>query len=185
MINNIIQNTKDCMEKHILVFKNHINTIRTNRVCPEILNNIYIEYYGKKIPLCQVSSIVSSDARTLKVSPFNNEYFNFIKKTIINLNLGFSLNIRENNIYVTVPDLTEENRKKLVKIVKNDAEKVRIYVRNTRRDNNELAKKALKEKNITKDEERKIQNEIQKITNLYIQKIDHLVSDKETDLMTF
>ncbi|CAL4320615.1 Ribosome-recycling factor [Buchnera aphidicola (Thelaxes suberi)] len=183
MIKNSIENTKKKMEQSLLAFKNRINSIRTNRVKPEILNNIYIEYYGKKTSLCQVANIVLSDPRTLKINSFDTSYNIFIQKSILSANLGFTPSIRGNSVYVSVPFLTEENRKKIVKNVKKEAEQARIEVRNIRRENNDIAKMALKEKILSKDEEKKIQHEIQKITNLYIDKIDKILIKKESDIM--
>ncbi|CAL4321024.1 ribosome recycling factor [Buchnera aphidicola] len=185
MVENIQKYVNKKMEECIVKFKKKINTIRTGRVSTDILNGIFIEYYGKKIELKKIANITIENSQTLKVTPFENSIQKLIEKKIISSNLGLNPISKGNTILIKIPFLTEERRKELVKIVKNDTEKVRINIRNIRRDAKEKIKKLLIDKVITKDKDYTFQSNLQIKTNFFIKKIDNILKKKELELMNF
>ena len=172
MINEIYTDSNQRMEACIKNFQIQLNNIRTGRASPELLNNIYVEYFGSKMSLRKISNIVVEDYHTLKINVFDSSITSLINKAILNSDLGLNPLIRGKDIIVPVPGLTEERRKNLIKIIRNNAENTRIYIRNIRRDANEKIKLYLKNKIIGEDQERNSQNKIQKITDKYIKKIE-------------
>ncbi|HMI76925.1 MAG TPA: ribosome recycling factor [Buchnera sp. (in: enterobacteria)] len=183
MVNMIESNIEISMKKCIQIFKNNLLKIRTNRASPALLDGIYIEYYGKQTPLCKLSNIVVEDTRTLKVNLFDHSIKQLVEKSIMNSSLGLHPCSTGSDIRIIFPQLTENRRKELIKIVKNESEQSRIYIRNIRRDANEKIKKYVKEKIISEDMERHFQVKIQNKTNDFIKKIEHLSVEKEKELM--
>ncbi|HXK00305.1 MAG TPA: ribosome recycling factor [Buchnera sp. (in: enterobacteria)] len=183
MLNNIKQETESNMKRCLKNFENNIMRIRTNRASPYLLDGVSVEYYGKKTSIRQLASIVLEDSHTLKVNVFDSSMVKLIEKAIINSNLSLNPCSEGCFIRVPIPLLTENRRKDLVKVIKNESECSRISIRNIRRDANEKVKIFLKKKIIGTDQERIIQTEIQKMTNVFIKKIDILLSKKEKDLM--
>ncbi|WP_425619785.1 ribosome recycling factor [Buchnera aphidicola] len=183
MINQI--NVKTCEKMKICVetFKNSINNIQTGRASPALLNNVYIEYFGVKTSLYQLSNITVENSHTLKINIFDISITPLIKKAILNSNLDLNPISRGKDILIIIPTLTEERRKKLVKIIRNDAENSRISIRNIRRDANDQIKKHLKNKIISEDDEYVAQTKIQNMTNDYIKQIDSILLKKEMELM--
>ncbi|MCW5196474.1 ribosome recycling factor [Buchnera aphidicola (Pemphigus obesinymphae)] len=185
MLNNIKKDTESNMEKSLQNFKKNILKIRTNRASPHLLDGILVEYYGKKVPIRQLASVVLDDSVTLKVNVFDSSVIKLIEKAIMNANLGLNPYSKGNTILVPLPSLTESRRKELIKIIKHASECSRISIRNIRRDANVKIKNFLKKKIINEDAERLFQNEIQNMTDNFIKKIDVLLSEKEKDLMVF
>jgi len=146
-MDTIEKNTEIKMKKCIQIFKSILLKIRTNRASPVLLDGIYIEYYGKKTPLCQLSNCIVEDVRTLKLNVFDNSVIKFIEKAIINSGLGLNPCTIGSDIRISFPVLTENRRKELIKIVKNESEQTRVHIRNIRRDANEKIRKNVKEKN--------------------------------------
>ena len=155
----------------------------TGRAHAGLLDHVTVDYYGMEVPLNQAGSVHVEDARTLAVQPWEKSMVPKIEKAIINSNLGLNPVTAGNVIRVPMPPLTEERRKELVKVVKQEAENARIAVRNIRRDVNGDLKSLLKEKEITEDEERSAEQSVQKITDEAISEIDGLLEQKEKDLM--
>lgn len=185
MINEIRKDAETRMDKCVEAFKNNISKIRTGRASPSILDGIMVEYYGAATPLRQLASVTVEDSRTLKVNVFDRSINAAVEKAIMTSDLGLNPSSAGSDIRVPLPALTEERRKDLIKIVRNEAEQGRVSVRNVRRDANDKVKALLKDKEISEDEERRAQDDIQKMTDLYIKKVDAALAEKEAELMDF
>ncbi|MDE1478806.1 ribosome recycling factor [Xenorhabdus bovienii] len=185
MINEIKKDAQDRMEKSVEALKNQISKVRTGRASPSLLDGISVEYYGSATPLRQIASVVVEDARTLAITVFDRSMTPAIEKAIMASDLGLNPSSAGTIIRVPLPALTEERRKDLIKVVRGDAEQGRVSVRNIRRDANDKVKALLKDKEISEDEERRSQDEIQKLTDSFIKKIDEALASKETELMDF
>jgi len=157
--------------------------MRTGRAHPSLLENVKVDYYGAESPLSQVANINTEDARMLTVTPWEQSMVPAVEKAIINADLGLNPNTAGNVIRVPVPPMTEERRKDMVKMVRGEAESARVAVRNIRRDANGDLKELEKEKEISKDDLRRSEESVQKLTDAAIKEIDEVLSKKETDLM--
>ena len=179
-----IQKTTDQkMGRSIEALKNELQKIRTGRAHPGILDQVSVEYYGSMVPISQVANVTLLDARTISVQPWEKGMGAKIEKAIRESDLGLNPASQGDLIRVPMPALTEERRKDLTKVVRNAGEDGRIAVRNLRRDANEQAKKLLKEKLISEDEERRSLDEFQKLTDRYIAEIDRMISAKEAEIL--
>lgn len=185
MINEIKKDTQQRMEKSLEALKGHISKIRTGRAQPSLLDGIQVEYYGAATPLRQLANVVAEDARTLAVNVFDKSLIGAVEKAILTSDLGLNPASAGTTIRVPLPPLTEERRRDLIKIVKGEGEQGKIAIRNVRRDANDQIKALLKDKEISEDEERKAQDEIQKITDAFIKKVDEVLADKEKELLDF
>ncbi|ACS86753.1 MULTISPECIES: ribosome recycling factor [Musicola] len=185
MINEIRKDAETRMDKCVEAFKSQIGKIRTGRASPSLLDGIHVEYYGSATPLRQLANIVVEDARTLAVTVFDRTMGPAVEKAIMASDLGLNPMSAGTVIRVPLPPLTEERRKDLIKVVRGDAEQGRVSVRNVRRDANDKLKVLLKDKTISEDEERRAQDEIQKLTDSFIKKVDAALADKEKELMDF
>ncbi|XOZ35171.1 ribosome recycling factor [Halomonadaceae bacterium KBTZ08] len=157
--------------------------IRTGRAHPSILDDVQVDYYGMMTPLKQVANVSAEDGRTLAVSPYEKNMAPKIEKAIMMADLGLNPATTGEVVRVPMPTLTEDKRKEYVRHARNEAEQGRVAVRNVRRDVNSDVKELLKEKEITEDEEKKAEGDIQKLTDKYVAKIDELLKAKENDLM--
>lgn len=182
MIHEIYKNATLRMKKSINFFIENISKIRTDRASPELVKNIQVDYFGKKLPLNQLSRIMIENWNTLVLTVFDVNNIKKIEQAILATNLGLTPKIHHNVIHVIFPKLTEERRLKLVQVIRKESEKNIISVRNIRRDVNEKIRYLTKKNIINKDEEKKSQNKIQKLTNDTIQEIKALLSKKENDL---
>nr|WP_267962287.1 ribosome recycling factor [Obesumbacterium proteus] len=171
------------MDKCVEVFKSNISKIRTGRAHPNLLDGISVEYYGSATPLRQVANVVAEDSRTLAITVFDRSLSAAVEKAIMASDLGLNPMSAGAVIRVPLPALTEERRKDLIKLVRAEAEQGRVSVRNVRRDANDKVKVLLKDKEISEDEDRKSQDEVQKMTDVMIKKIDAALADKEKELM--
>jgi ribosome recycling factor len=171
------------MQKSLESLKSAFNKIRTGRAHPSILDSVMVSYYGQDTPLRQVANVNVEDNRTLVVAPYEKTLTPTIEKAIMTADLGLNPSTNGDVIRVPMPMLTEETRKDMVKQARADAEHGRVSVRNARRDANSELKDLLKEKEISEDEERQGQEEIQKLTDHYIAEIDKQLKTKEADLM--
>ncbi|CAL4320517.1 Ribosome-recycling factor [Buchnera aphidicola (Chaitophorus sp. 3695)] len=185
MISNLKKETEEKMKICVKNFVSSINTLRTDRASPDLLKNLYIEYYGKKTVLSNISNITVEDSRTLRINTFDHKINKQVEKSIINSNLGLNPISIGNIIRVPIPQLTEERRKKLIKILYNKSEKSKISIRIARRESNDLVKNLLKNKDISRNEEKKLQNEIQLLTDFYVKEINNLTTKKEIQLNSF
>ena len=185
MINEIQKDAQDRMEKSVEALKSQISKIRTGRASPSLLDGIMVEYYGSATPLRQLANVTVEDSRTLAISVFDRSMSPAIEKAIMSSDLGLNPSSAGTVIRVPLPALTEERRKDLIKVVRAEAEQGRIAVRNVRRDANDKVKALLKDKEISEDDERRSQDDIQKLTDGYIKKVDEALAQKETELMEF
>ncbi len=185
MINEIKKDAEIRMEKCVESFKTHISKIRTGRASPGILDGIMVEYYGSATPLRQLAQVTVEDSRTLAISVFDRSISAAVEKAIMTSDLGLNPSSAGATIRVPLPALTEECRKDLIKVVRGEAEQGRVSVRNVRRDANDKTKALLKDKEISEDEDRRSQDDIQKLTDIFIKKIDVALSEKEAELMEF
>ncbi|MDQ5897063.1 MAG: ribosome recycling factor [Pseudomonadota bacterium] len=182
-IADIKKNADAKMAKSIEAFKNELQKIRTGRAHPGILDQVQVEYYGSMLPISQVANVSLIDARTISVQPWEKGLGAKIEKAIRESDLGLNPSSMGDLIRVPLPALTEERRKELTKVVRNAGEDARVAVRNLRRDANEQAKKLLKDKLISEDDERRSNDDIQKLTDRTIAEVDKLVQAKEAEVM--
>ncbi len=185
VIKDIKKDAEVRMEKCVEAFKNNISKIRTGRASPAILDGIMVDYYGSATPLRQLASVTVEDSRTLKINVFDHSISNAVEKAIMSSDLGLNPISVGTDIRVPLPALTEERRKDLIKIVRGEAEQGRVSVRNVRRDANDKVKALLKHKEISENDDRRLQEEIQKMTDVDIKKIDAALAEKEAELMDF
>lgn len=183
MINDIKKDAEARMKKAIEVLGNNFNKIRTGRAHPSLLDGITVDYYGTPTPLSQVANINIEDARTLSVSPWERNLVPAIEKAIMKSDLGLNPSTNNGLIRIPLPMLTEETRKNFIKQARAEAENGRVAVRNVRRDVLGDVKALLKDKAIGEDDDRRAQDDIQKITDKYIAEVDKALAAKEADLM--
>lgn len=183
MINEIIADAEVRMGKSIDALKTELTKIRTGRAHPSLLDQIHVDYYGTDTPINQVANVNVEDSRTLVVTPWEKDMVAKVEKAIMGSDLGLNPATAGTVIRIPMPPLTEERRRDLVKVVKQEAEQARVAIRNIRRDANSDFKDLLKEKEISEDEERKAEERIQKLTDTYVGKIDHVLAGKEEELM--
>ena len=182
-INDIKKTATEKMAKSVETLKNDLGKVRTGRAHTGILDHIQVDYYGNPTPLNQVAKVTLLDARTIGVTPFDKKMAQAIEKAIRDSDLGVNPATSGDVIRVPMPPLTEERRKELVKVVRHEAENARIAVRNIRRDANEHLKRLLKDKQVSEDDERHAQQDVQKLTDRFIAEIDKVLAAKESDLM--
>lgn len=183
MIDEIKQDAEERMQKSLEILGQNFNKIRTGRAHPSILDSIRVEYYGAESPLSQVANINVEDARTLSVVPWEKSMVPDIEKAIMKSELGLNPSTAGAVIRIPMPALTEETRKGYIRQARQEAENARVSVRNIRRDALGDVKDLLKEKEISEDEERRAQDDVQKVTDKYIAEIDKSLAAKESDLM--
>ena len=183
MINDIQQDARQRMEKSISALKSQFSKIRTGRAHPSLLDSIMVSYYGSNTPVKQLANIVAEDARTLALTVFDKSAAQAVEKAIMQSDLGLNPMSAGTVIRIPLPPLTEERRKDLIKVVRAEAEQGRVAIRNIRRDANADIKELLKEKEISEDESRKGEEQIQKITDEFVKQVDQLLTDKEAELM--
>jgi ribosome recycling factor len=183
MIEDIKKDASERMKKSVSALGTAMAKIRAGRAHTSLLDHLQVSYYGSDVPLSQVANVGVEDSRTLSVTPWEKDMVAVIEKAIMNSDLGVNPNSAGMTIRIPIPPLTEERRRDLVKVAKAEAENSRVAVRNIRRDANSTLKELLKEKEISEDESRGAEDEIQKITDATIKEIDQVLSEKETDLM--
>ena len=183
MLDEIKKDADNRMAKSVAALQQELTKIRTGRANTTLLDHIPVEYYGSQMPLNQVANIGIEDSRTLIVTPWEKDMVQPIEKAIMTSDLGLNPVSAGTVIRVPLPALTEERRKDMIRIVRNEAEGGRIAIRNIRRDALHDAKELLKEKMIGEDDERRAEGEIQGITDKHVGKIDKVLADKESDLM--
>jgi len=183
MTAEIKKTTEQKMSKSLETLKADFGKVRTGRAHTGILDHLTVDYYGSPTLVSQVASITLIDARTIGVQPFEKNMISPVEKAIRDADLGLNPSTNGNIIRVPMPMLTEERRRDLIKVVKGEAENAKVAVRNVRRDANEQLKKLLKDKTVSEDEERRAQDEVQKLTDRFVAEIDKALLAKETDLM--
>jgi len=171
------------MNKSIEAFKADLAKVRTGRAHTGLLDHITVDYYGTATPINQVAKVTLLDARTIGVAPFEKKILQAVEKAIRDSDLGLNPAAMGETIRVPMPALTEDRRKELIKVVRHEAENARVAVRNVRRDANHALKEALKKHEVSENDERRTQDEVQKLTNRHIAEIDKLLQQKEAELM--
>lgn len=183
MIADVKKSAEHKMQKTLETLKTDLGKVRTGRPHTGILDHVTVDYYGSPMPINQVANVTLLDARTISVTPWEKKMVGAIEKAIRDSDLGLNPSSMGELIRVPMPALTEERRRDLIKVVRGEAENARVAVRNVRRDANGTLKDLLKEKEVSEDEERRAQEDIQKLTDRYIAEIDKVLQVKETDLM--
>jgi ribosome recycling factor len=183
MIADTKKNAEQKMNKSLETLKADFGKVRTGRAHTGILEHVTVEYYGNPVPINQVANLTLIDARTIGVQPYEKNMVAAVEKAIREADLGLNPAAQGNLIRVPMPALTEERRRDLTKVVRGEAENAKVAVRNVRRDANEQFKKLLKDKSISEDEERRAQDEVQKLTDRFVAEIDKALHAKEADLM--
>ena len=171
------------MKKSVESLRNELTKLRTGRANTSLLDHVTVEYYGNPTPLNQVANVVVQDARTLAITPWEKNMVGPIEKAIMTSDLGLTPATAGTTIRVPLPVLTEERRRDLIKVVRSEGENARIAIRNIRRDANNELKNRLKDKEITEDDERRQQDEIQKLTDRFIAEVDQTLAAKEAELL--
>ena len=184
MIDDIKKDAQQRMAKSVESLGENLAKVRTGRAHPSLLDHLHVSYYGSDVPLKQVTNITVEDARTLVVQPWEQNMVKPVEKSIMESDLGLNPNTAGTVIRVPLPPLTEERRRDMTRIVRNEAEQARVAVRNIRRDANKDLEGLVKEKLISEDEERRGEEMIQKLTDEYVKEIDDLLETKEQDLMS-
>jgi len=183
MIDELKKEASQKMTKSMESLSNNLSKIRTGRAHPSLLDAITVEYYGQEVPLNQVANIKIEDAKTLQLNVWEKNMIKEVEKSVISSDLGLNPAVSGNLIRIPLPPLTEERRKELVKLVKQEGENCKVSVRNIRRDANNKLKQLLKEKSISEDDEKRSEEDIQKLTDSNIKQIDERIIEKEKDLM--
>ena len=177
------KNTEQRMHKSLDALKADLGKVRTGRAHAGLLDHISVDYYGSQMPIPKVANVSLLDARTLGVSPWEKKMLGAIEKAIRESDLGLNPASQGDMVRVPMPALTEERRRDLIKVIKHEGENAKVAVRNARRDANHVLKELLKSKSVSEDEERRAQEEIQKLTDKHIADIDRMIAAKEAELM--
>jgi len=183
MVDMIKKNAEAHMQKSVEALRLDLVKIRTGRAHPSLLDHVTVDYYGSQMPVNQVASISVTDGRSLMISPWDKKMIPAIEKAIMQADLGLNPSTSGGIVRVPMPALTEDRRKEFVKIVKGETENARVAIRNVRREANGHVKELLKAKKISEDDERRAEEQIQKLTDKYIQEADKLLAAKEAELM--
>ena len=183
MIEDIKKDASDRMQKSVVALTNSMAKIRAGRAHTSLLDQVMVPYYGSDVALSQVANVGIEDSRTLTVTPWEKPMLSVVEKAIMTSDLGVNPSSAGMTIRIPIPPLTEERRRDLVKVAKNEAEGARVAVRNIRRDANSTLKDLLKEKEISEDEERGAEEVVQKLTDAVIKQIEDVLAGKESDLM--
>jgi ribosome recycling factor len=183
MIADLKKSAEQKMQKSVDALKHDYQKVRTGRAHTGLLDHIQVDYYGSMMPINQVANVTLADARTIAVQPWEKKMVQVVEKAIRDSDLGLNPATSGDVIRVPMPPLTEDRRKELIKVVRHEAENARIAVRNIRRDTNEHLKKLLKDHEVSEDDERHAQVDVQKLTDRYITEIDKVLQGKEADLL--
>jgi len=183
MLEDIKKDAVERMQKCVLALRNELKRLRTGRAHPSLLEHIRVEYYGNEVPLNQVANIALEDSRTITVTPWEKQMVGAVEKAIMKSDLGLMPNSAGTVIRVPMPALTEERRRDLTKVVRQEAENARVAVRNVRRDVMSELKDMVKEKLLSQDDDRRAQEEIQKLTDKHVAEIDQVLAEKEKEVM--
>ena len=180
---DIHKKLEEKMEKTIAVLKDELLTIRAGRANPNMLDRVMVDYYGTMTPLKQMAGVSSPEPRTILIQPWDKSAMGSIEKAILSSDLGFNPTNDGNSIRINIPQLTEERRKDLIKLVAKTGEQAKVAIRNERREANEAIKKMEKASELTEDDSKKAQDEVQKLTDSHIKMIDDMLAKKEKDIM--
>ena len=185
MLADILKDTRIRMNKSIESLRHELAKIRTGRAHPSLLEHVHVDYYGSEVPVGQAASVTVEDARTLAVTAWDKNMVSVIEKAIMTSDLGLNPTTAGTVIRIPLPPLTEERRRELGKVVAHEGENCKIAIRNIRRDANHHIKELLKEKEITEDDERRGEGEVQNLTDQFVRQVDEIVGEKEQELLEF
>ena len=183
MISELRKSTEDRMRKSLDALKSDLQKVRTGRAHTGLLDHIQIDYYGSTVPLSQVANVTLIDSRTIGVQPWEKKMIPVVEKSIRDADLGLNPATMGEVVRVPMPALTEERRKELIKVVRNEGENAKVAVRNLRRDANSALKDAVKAKTISEDDERRAEDDVQKLTDRYVAEVDKMLAAKEAELL--
>lgn len=183
MLEDIKKDATARMQKCVVAFRNDLKKLRTGRAHTSLLEHIRVDYYGTDTPLQQVANLAIEDARTITVTPWDKNMVSAVEKAIMKSDLGLTPNTAGSVIRVPMPALTEERRREMTKVVRHEAENARVAVRNVRRDVMNELKEMLKEKLVSQDDDRRAQEEVQKLTDKHIAEIEQALGEKEKELL--
>ena len=183
MISELRKSTEDRMKKSLDSLKADLQKIRTGRAHTGLLDHIQVDYYGSMVPLSQVANVTLIDSRTIGVQPWEKKMIPVVEKSIRDADLGLNPATSGEVVRVPMPALTEERRKELIKVVRHEGESAKVAVRNLRRDANSALKDAVKAKTISEDDDRRAEDDVQKLTDRYVAEIDKLLATKEAELL--
>ena len=183
MLADIQSDARTRMTKSLESLRHELAKIRTGRAHPSLLEHVHVDYYGSEVPIGQAASVTVEDARTLSVTPWDKSMVPLIEKAILTSDLGLNTTTAGQVIRIPLPPLTEERRKDLGRVVHQEGENAKIAIRNIRRDANHHIKELLRDKEISEDEERKAEHEIQQVTDVAVKKVDEIVAEKEQELL--
>ncbi len=183
MLADIKKDARSRMTKSLESLRHELAKIRTGRAHPSLLEHVHVDYYGSEVPIGQAASVAVEDARTLSVTPWDKSMVQAIEKAILKSDLGLNPTTAGQVIRIPLPPLTEERRIELGKVVHNEGENAKIAIRNIRRDANHHIKGLLRDKDISEDEERKAELDIQQVTDVAVSKVDEIVAEKEKELL--
>lgn len=183
MSQQMINQTREKMKQTIQGFQRQLATVRAGRANPALLDNVYVDYYGASTPLKQLASVTAPEARQILITPFDKTAIGEIEKAIQKADLGLSPSSDGNVVRINIPQLTEERRKELVKVVRKYSEEFKVQIRNIRRDSNDALKKSEKDGELTEDELRGFQDDVQTETDKFISEIDKITKSKEEEIM--
>lgn len=184
MSKQIIDQFSAAADKSLASLKNELSKVRTGRASTALVEPVQVDYYGTPTPLTQVANVTTPDARTIQIAPWENSMIGAIEKAIHGANIGLTPQSDGKVVRISVPAMTEERRKEMVKLIKKIGEDSKVAIRNSRRDSNEEVKKAEKAKTLTEDESKKFQEQVQKKTDEKIAEVDKLITAKEKEIMT-
>lgn len=183
MINEVIQETRDRMGKSEAAFVKEMTKVRTGRASQAVLDGVMVDYYGAQTPLPQMATVSVPESRLITVKPWDVSVINDVEKAILKANIGLTPSNDGKLIRISIPPLTEERRKEIVKSVSKTCEEYKIAVRNIRRDSNEMLKELQKEGDISEDDSFKAQKKVQDLTDEYIKKLDEIFAEKEKEIL--
>ena len=183
MLADIQKDARNRMTKSLDSLRHELAKIRTGRAHPSLLEHVHVDYYGSEVPIGQAASVTVEDARTLSVTPWDKSMVSVIEKAILTSDLGLNPSTAGQVIRIPLPPLTEERRRDLGRVVHQEGENAKIAIRNIRRDANHHIKELLKEKEISEDDERKAEQDIQAVTDVAVKKVDEIVAEKEQELL--
>lgn len=183
MLQEIMKDANERMDKSVEALRGELKKLRTGRAHTNLLDHITVEYYGSEVPLSQVANVGVEDSRTLTITPWERQMVAVVEKAIMTSDLGLNPNTAGTVIRVPLPPLTEERRRDMTKVVRHEGENAKVAIRNIRRDALHHVKELLKEKEITEDDDRRAQDEVQGLTDKHIELVDKVVAEKEQELL--
>ena len=183
MINDIQQDADNRMKQSIEHLKTELSKVRTGRAHVSLLDHLKVDFYGSKVPVSQAASVSVGDSRSLVIQPWDKEMVGVIEKAIMESDLGLNPNTAGTTIRIVLPALTEERRKELTKVVHAEGESAKVAIRNTRRDANKSAMELQKDKQITEDDQRRAEGDIQQLTDKYCNDVDAIIEAKDKELL--